>query len=519
MRWSGVFALVALALGCASEPPAAGQVSLVLDVAEGMFEPRGFSALDVIVHEADGDVVRSTTLRDGAFDLGTIEPSQGAWIEVTLRNTSGAVVGYGRTSASLEFGKGSEIVVPVRRPIVYFAGIVARDEDADPEIEESWSSVPATFSDLSVSAPLDGTTQVGTTQAVLTIAAGPDLYLVSQATSNPAGALVGPAQVMPVSAADHAAAAALPGTMTGAVLDGAGSDDGSLLVIGTQTQLFMVDTAAGSATALADGSFARVAITTTETGDIKAFAIKNRGSTTAPCAPQAELWAATLRGAGAGPARMVATGGFTDVASDRGQAYYIDGCTGELGRIDDAGVAVIRQIAGATSPSRATVLAVSNGQGYVGVETAPATTSLLVLSTEADEAPRVLWTEVAQQVLEAFDFPGVQRQLDAESATVEHLELGAGGRYVALTTRARFDGEPVAEANFPEMTIETEELRVFDGATGGVVQRYRSWCSGVLGIFDGDIEDWACASTTGQSAAALDFDHHINSMTFVFGKK
>jgi hypothetical protein len=217
---------------------------------------------------------------------------------------------------------------------------------------------------------------------------------------------------------------------------------------------------------------------------------------------------------------MVAIGGFSDVASDRGGAYYIDACKGELGGVTASGITPIRPIAGATMASRATALAVSNGQAYVGIETAPATTSLLVVSTVTiTEEPRLLWTEIAQQVLRATEFPGVQRQLDAGAAVVEHLEIGAGGRYAALTTSAQFDGEAVLEANFPEMTIETEELRVFDPATGGIIQRYRSWCSGALGVAPGDIENWACASTTGQMAAARTFDHHINSMTFLFGKK
>jgi hypothetical protein len=331
------------------------------------------------------------------------------------------------------------------------------------------------------------------------------------------GVLTDPAKVAPVSAADHKLGAAMAGAMTGEVLDGAGGDDGTTLVIGTTKHLFMVDTTTGVVRSLADGSFARVTLLTAETGEINAVAIKNRGATTASCSTQAELWWASLTGDGT--AHLVATGGFSDIASDRGAAYYIDACKGELGSVSTSEVTAIRAIEGATVGSRATALAVSNGQAYVGIETAPATTSLLVMSTVTTEEPRMLWTEVAQQVLRAIDFPGVQRQLDAGAAVVEHLEIGAGGRYVALTTSAQFDGQAVLQANFPDMTIETEELRVFDAATGGIIQRYRSWCSGVLGIAPGDIDNWACASTTGQMAAARNFDHHINSMTFLFGKK
>jgi len=137
----------------------------------------------------------------------------------------------------------------------------------------------------------------------------------------------------------------------------------------------------------------------------------------------------------------------------------------------------------------------------------------------ADE-PRTLWSETAQQVVNAVDYDGVQRQLSAGSVAFGHLEVGAGGDYVALTTSAHFHGAPVLAANFPDITIDTEELRVFDAASGGVVQRYRSWCAGVVRSTFGDIGPWACASTAGQTAASADmYEHHIGSMTFLFGKK
>jgi hypothetical protein len=174
---------------------------------------------------------------------------------------------------------------------------------------------------------------------------------------------------------------------------------------------------------------------------------------------------------------------------------------------------------------RPTAVAVSNGQAYVGIESLPATTSLLLVQIATGEAgraaeePHALWSEAAQQVVRASDFRGVQRQLDATSSMIGHLEIGAGGDYVALTTSAHFHGDPVTAASFPEMTIDTEELRVFDAGTGGLVQRYRSWCSGVLNVALDDIANWACASTAGQTEAAKTFDHHIGSMTFLFGKK
>ncbi|HMG55914.1 MAG TPA: hypothetical protein VK601_20590, partial [Kofleriaceae bacterium] len=113
----------------------------------------------------------------------------------------------------------------------------------------------------------------------------------------------------------------------------------------------------------------------------------------------------------------------------------------------------------------------------------------------------------------------VQRQLSASSVVIQHLEVGAGGDYIALTSNAHFHGAEI-QGLFPEMTIDTEELRVFAATTGGVIQRYRSWCDGILLIGPGEFSGWECSAATGQSAAATDLlEHHIGSMTFLFGKK
>jgi len=519
IRWPCVLAVLG-ACGGNGLPPVAGGVSLVLDIPNGPLDPKGFASVEVILHEPSGDVTRSTDMSpDGTFDLGAIDPTNSVSIEATLRNDSGAAVGYGRTAISVAFAAGTEIVVPVRRPIAYIAGTVSRDRDdngSTPELD--WTEAPATFSDLSVGTRLDGTAQIGS-QAVLVIAAGPSLYLITQDIDKPSGELTGPAKIVPVSAADHQTGTALGGSMTGAVIDGAGSDDGSTLVIGTATQLFAVDTALGTVRPLAEGSFARVALRTTDTGGLDAIAIKNRGATTGPCQASAELWWAKLSGDDAGPAQLIATGGFSDIAADRGHAYYVDACTGELGEITAAGITKLWTVVADPTTTQATALAVSNGKAYVGFETAPATTALIVASLTTGES-RTLWNENAQQVVNASDFEGVQRQLDAASAVFNHLEVGAGGDYVALTTSAHFDGAAVPAASFPAMTIDTEELRVFDASTGGIVQRYRSWCDGVLNEGRNDIQSWECASTAGQTEAAdADLEHHIGSMTFTFGKK
>jgi hypothetical protein len=528
MRRLAALALFAACGGSKQAPAAdAGNVSLVLDIPNGALDPQGYTSVEIVLHEPTGDVTRTATVdMNGNFNLDRIDPSNSVSVEATLRNASGAAVGYGRTAVSSALAPGAQITVPVRRPIAYIAGAVSQPPAGNPSGPLHWTEVPATFSDLSIGAILDGHTVISGSNPVLAVSAGPNLYLVTQAITDPGGALTGPAQILPVSAADHSLGAALSGSMTGAVIDGAGSDDGAALVIGTTTELFAIDTASGAARMVADGNFARVAIVASDTGELDAIAIKNRPSTTATCATTAELWWVPITPGAATAAHMVATGGFADVAADRGHAYYVDACKGELGEVTAAAIRTLRgPSTGGVSTGQPTALAVSGGQAYIGVEIAaagatPASTSLLVASIASNDAPRALWSEAAQQVIQVSGLPEVQRLLGASSSVFNHLEVGAGGDYVALTTSAHFHGVEIAEAGFPDTTMDTEELRVFAATTGGVVQRYRSWCSGSFLPQGGDFTQWQCAAVAGQTVpAATMFAHHISSMTFMFGRK
>jgi hypothetical protein len=509
-------------------PPATGGVTLTLDIPNSALDPMGYSEVDVTLHEPTGDIVRTSPVdTNGVFDLGEIDPADSVWVEASLRTESGTAVGYGRTAIDTPLAAGDTIVVPIRRPIVYVAGLFSKDTDSDPtNNNDHWTTVPATFADLSTSTPLDGTTTVGT-NAVVMVSAGPELFMVEQATSDPNGTMMGAASIQPVSTGDHMLSAALAGTMQGGVLDGAGTDDGGFLVIGTTTQLFVVDTTSGSATMVAPGSFSRLTIVNHGDGTSTAFAIKGRGDSTKACGTTAEIDAVDLAtGMAPSAMRMVATGGFTDVASDANKAYYVD-CQGELGEITDAGLHPIK-----TGLGYATALAASNGQAYIGVETigvdqnmnttTAAQVQVLASALNASETgntPRTLFSESREQVVEASDLPGVQRALLAHTAVFGHLEVGAGGDYIAISLESTFDGQEIIDANFPQMSIETDEMYVFDAATGGIVQRYRSWCDGILFINPGDITKWGCATSAGQSAPADGKDHHIGSMTFLFGRK
>lgn len=490
-------------------------MSLVLDIPNAMLDPKGFTSVEVRLHHESGDTEINVAVVDGAFDLGEIDVTTGVMIEAALRTESGAAVGYGRAAAPADLRDGARVVIPVRRPIVYFAGLVNEDQDGNPNTDDfAWSRTPPTYSDLANGTFLDGSTVLGE-NAVMTVAAGPNLYMIDQMPMNPTGMLVGMPTIKNVSTGDHSIVGTLPAMLSGGVLDAAGSDDGRLLLVGTTTQLFVVDTQTGTAKPVADGSFSRVAIVTAVDGTLSAVAIKNRSDTGA-CT--AELVSVAVNADDTNQVMTLGTSGYTDVAGDVGRAFYVDSCKdGELGEVVGTTTTVLRSMLG-----KPTALAVSNGQSFIGIEKAgsPAGVALVSASLVGSDPPRTLFDEPATQVVEATDYPGVQRQLDAATIGFMQLEVGAGGDYVAATLAATYAGEAIIEANFPRMEIESQELRVIDASTAAVVQRYRSWCDGVLYITFGDIDNWYCATSPQQMAPTdINFEHRISSMTFQYGKK
>lgn len=512
MRMSPGLAALLLASACGG--PTGGSVSLVLDIPNSVLDPKGYSNVEVRLHEATGDTEINVAVRDNMFDLGDIDVKQDVMIEAALRTDSGAAVGYGRAATPSDLVAGAQIVIPVRRPIIYFAGLVSIDGDGNPQTNDiKWSRVQPTFSDLASGTILDGSTTL-TDKAVMTVAAGANLYILDQATMDPSGTFVGAPTLKSVSTGDHSITGTLPAQLTGGVIDGAGSDDGKMLLIGTSTNLFVIDTETGMAKPIIDGNFGRVAIVSAHDHALSAVAVKNRSSTGA-CT--AELFWIAVNADDTNQVMSLGTGGYTDVAGDNGRAFYVDSCKGELGEAKATGVSMIRSGLG-----KAAAVAVSNGTAYIGIEKPgnPAGLALVSAALVGNDPPRTMFDEPGRQVVRATKYPGVQRELAAQTMAFSALEVGAGGDYVAATLAATYAGDAIVDANFPKMQIESQELRVIDASTAANVQRYRSWCDGTILYTFGDIAEWACATSPGQTAPTNpNYEHRINSMTFQFGKK
>lgn len=117
--------------------------------------------------------------------------------------------------------------------------------------------------------------------------------------------------------------------------------------------------------------------------------------------------------------------------------------------------------------------------------------------------------------------PEIQRVLDAGVVDLPRLELGAGGAYAALTSFTHFHGAEVAGSGFPDMVVDTEELRVLDTRTGAALARYRSWCDGVITVtITTEYNGWQCAALAGQTAPVThDLEHHVASLAFLYGQR
>lgn len=509
MRCTSLAVLLVIA-SCGS-PSAVTPIELDLTFPGDNLDPVDYTNVEVRVH-GEQELDRVAAIVGDRFDLGGIETMTATSIEAVLRDDSGTMKGYGRISGSLELAPGTQISMPVRRPLLYTAGLVSSDVDGNPTTNDlKWTHVPATRVDLSDSAPLDGSTMVGQ-GAVATLAAGPRLFIIRQATTDPTGGFTGPVMIDEISGADPAMATPLSISLDGAIVDAAGSDDGRTLLVATSTALYAIDVDSSMSTMISQGNFARVAVSMRD-DVVTALAIADSGSCTSP----ARLY--SIRGAFSTGFEVheLAPGGYADVAALAGRTFYIDACAGTLGEVLGDTPTLL-----ATNLAHPTTLAVAGNGAWIGLEpiasSGPPSLSLVnVPLASSATAPHVVFSHPTTQFVQATQYPDVNRSVTATSMHFSGLELGGGGDFVAFASVVSYSGEAIVEANIPKMQIDTDELWVLDTASGAIVRWYLSWCDGTIVVMFGDIAQWGCATSTGQSAARTGFEHRIRSLAVIFG--
>jgi hypothetical protein len=500
MRWP-LSAAVAILIACQGN---AG-VRITIDVPGGTLDPIGYAAVEVRILDEQRELVKSAQVIAGAFELGEIDSMRGVTLEATLRSSAGAVVGYGRGPGAIDLQAGDEIVIPVRRPMIYL-GATNRTTIGGTEtaVRDRVSYV-----DLSPgNSTIDRNARIASFASHVVYAGG-ELFGLEQDIDPVSERGTGSVRIRSVSSSDHSVAVdplPLSSAIEGSINDATASEDGTTVAVATEGGLYLALPESRTVALAEPGAWSRSAATRSGI-----YAIKNRGLGAA-CTGSAQLVRVAARDAQF-TATIVATGGFIDLASDGSRLLVLD-CQGALSEVSgDSLVPVQRGLVGATA------IAVAGRQVWIATRDR-STVSILSFALQSPEPPRVIWSQAITQTLTATRYPGVIRTLTPNAVTINELEIGGGGEYVAASVLSSYDQPAIPQANFPRFIVESDELWVLSARTGAVAIRYRPWCNGVFVLTaSGQISEWDCARETGQQAA-LDSDaHRIRSMAFVFGAR
>ena len=373
----------------------------------------------------------------------------GVTLDAVLRTDTGEAVGYGRVvdaDGSRRRRDDRRAGAPADRLL---RGSRQHRPDSNPNTNDThWSTVQPTFSDLSTGIDLDGSNG-SARHAVLMVVGGP--VAVHGASGDERserhahGRRDDRARVDGRSLDLRAAA----GDAAGGVIDGAGTDDGKLLLIGTTTHLFVVDTDDAAWRSRSPTATSAASRSSSRRSALSALAVKNRASTTGAAAT-AELFWIAVNADDTNQVMPLGTGGFTDVAGDRGRAFYVDSCKGELGEATASGVSTKRTTASAGRP-RSRCRAARRGSASRSRATPRAGRRSSPRRSSGSDPPRTLFDEPGRQVVDATStIPACSAQLDAaDRGRSITLEVGAGGDYVAATLAATYTGDAIADGELP----------------------------------------------------------------------
>jgi hypothetical protein len=485
------------------------RVAIVVELPGGVMNPAEYTSIDVRVRTEADEFVRSAPVLGGRFELGDIPPTHAVAVEASLRASTGALVAYGRADAPRDLVDGETISVPVRRPLIYL-GTSRRISDGNANTADPAVVDRAAFIDLTSGGdPTDPMARIETTASHLVLA-GTSIYGLEQGLDAVSERGAGGVTIRTIASANHAVGPApvmLPIAIEGALNDATASTDGRLLAVATQRGLYLVTPLPPAATLAASGSFSRASVAASGV-----YAIQDRAGGAA-CDGKSRLVRANAGDGANGPqATTIATGSFVDLATDGTRVLVLD-CDGRLGEIREGVVTPLRSdLTGASAVAFAGRRAwVARKEGSV--------VSIVTFELASQEPPRTLWSQAVTQTMTAKRFPGVVRTLSPNAVSIDDLEVGGGGEYVAATVRSSYDQPSVPAANFPRFVIDSDELWVLSGRTGAVSLRYRPWCNGIFQWVTGQISEWECARESGQRAARGNDVHRIRSMALWFGAR
>jgi hypothetical protein len=292
---------LALALGACGQ----GSVEVVLTLPEEpAAQPEDVAQVTLVADRVDGDPVTLTApVRDGRFDLGELPVDDYRRMTVELTGSAGGMVGFGRAEAPLTVSADGAVTyqIPVRRPRTYAAGptpeatLEAPDTASRPRLLRIDRGGAVIRTDV-VTLPAGRSPS-------LVAAAGVDLFLA-------AGGMIYRLDSSIDAVLDTPLA-----TLTGTVIDLAGSPDGRFLVAAAGSDLTIIDTASGNTRAItAPGPIGAVTIAREPDGTMSAVALVDAARVASQCGAMSSLFLTELGVAEAGGRGIPLGGGVADIA-------------------------------------------------------------------------------------------------------------------------------------------------------------------------------------------------------------
>lgn len=493
IAWSIVQALatlllaVPLALAAAGCPGGSVEVVLVQPSAEEA-RPAAPARVVITAERVDGEQeVRTATVRDGGFDLGTLPIADYRAVTARLESATGAVLAFGQVDGALAIDDSGQTVVtiPVRRPRAYVAG-PAPGATLDGPLTAAQGTVVRVDrggeSALTVALPLPA-------PAALTASAGADLFV---AAGN---------RVLRLDTAKDEFDPDPIADLGTPIFDLAGSPDGTMLVAGTGDGLHVIDLATRTATRFDIGGRADV-VSTGVDRDGTTVAVALRGP--AATCPSNTILAVVRPADGELAVRTLAAPGLRDVAGVPGRPLLIGaGYCQNQAVLVDLGSDTLRDLGPVQAPTAAVA---DQGRAYV-VGSTPATFGAIAdpddIPADTEEFTRVgshhqlAIVDLAALTTRTIDLPpitlsvytreddvgSIAQVVKAKLAVAPAVSLSATGEELLLTSNSTYRlpslfvdvlGSP--QPVFPPMTVHATHVYGISTQTGAIESTTRVRC-------------------------------------------
>ncbi|HVV81945.1 MAG TPA: hypothetical protein VHE35_02655 [Kofleriaceae bacterium] len=541
LRLGAVLALP-IAIAAGGCPDGTVEVVLVQPTAEDA-RPVTPARVVVTAERDDGsEEVRTATVRDGSFDLGTLPIADYHAVSARLESATGAVLGFGQVDGALAVDDSgtTTVTIPVRRPRSYVAG-PAPGATLDGPLTAAQGSVVRVDRGgdavLAESIPLPS-------PAAITASAGADLFVASGNV------------ILRLDTATDTFDGDPIADLGTAIFDLAGSADGTMLVAGTANGLHVIDLASRAVTTFDVGGRADVVTTGVDPdGATVAVALRSPAVT----CPGSTMLAIARPADGELAVRMIPAPGLRDVAGVPGRPLLVGaGFCQNQAVVVDLGADDLDEIGPVQAPTAAVA---DRHTGYV-VGSTPATLGTLpdpddsppdseeytkvgthhqlaVVDLDAMSARTIDLPPIALSVFTREDAVGsIAQVVKAKLAVAAAVTLSATGEQLVVTSNSTYrlpslfvDVLGTPQPVFPPMTVHATHVYGISTQNGAVESTTRVRCHVCERDDDDELnglgascgtpeyewlyENWACSPIAG---GELQGDFEAGSAATLYGR-